>query len=74
MSETTDGGSDDKNAVMRLWRMIGELTAGLPDAARRAVYGAIAIGVADGWRPSRTEVTDLVAFASQQEAAGYPCP
>lgn len=65
-SSTDDHDSDD---VTRLWRIVDELTAELSDSDCRSVYTAIATGVADGWRPTDTEIASLVTFAKQQAAA-----
>jgi hypothetical protein len=70
MTKTSSVDADDAaDDVMRLWRAVDELTAELSDADCRAVYTAIASGVADGWRPTHTEITNLVAFAKQQAIA-----
>lgn len=61
MHEVSDG-----DELARVWCIVAELTTELAETDRRAVDRIIADGLSDGWRPTPTEITDLVAFATQQ--------
>lgn len=69
-----DGSRAHRDDAVLLWSFVDELTAGLSEGECRAVYSALASGIADGWRPTRTEVADLVAFARQQATAAQDNP
>ena len=68
--KTGRGGGGETGAVAEgydlaaLWRCVDELTAELSAQDRRAVCDAVAEHVAQGWQPTHSQVTDLVAYAS----------
>ena len=50
--------------VTALWRWVDELTAQLSAADRAAIRAAVAGHVAHGGQPTRTDIADLVAYAT----------
>lgn len=59
----------DHDDLDGLWRIVDAFTVELSARDRRAIYAGIAGGIADGWRPARGELANLVSFAVQQQAA-----
>ncbi|MGB3896221.1 MAG: hypothetical protein WA942_18480 [Mycolicibacter sinensis] len=57
-----------------LWRIVDDLTGELMAPDCHTIYTAIASGVANGWRPTRAEIVNLVEFGRQQAVAAQHSP
>ncbi|MEB3034735.1 hypothetical protein [[Mycobacterium] nativiensis] len=63
------GDTGKNDGAIWLWHIVDDLTAELSAPDRHTICTAIAGGLADGWRPTRTEIANLVDFARQQAVA-----
>ncbi|MCV7274926.1 hypothetical protein [Mycolicibacter arupensis] len=66
---TTFRDKDSDTGAIWLWHIVDELTAELSAPDHHTISAAISSGLADGWLPTSTEVTNLVNFARQQATA-----